>query len=350
MSDTQTIIKTKPSLLKRLVNYIGCIVIVLSLLFNFYLIVAVASLQGDNVNRAIVKDGQEESIVAAFKIEGVINAETAARFNEFYHAVHKDKAVKAILLRVDSPGGTVSASEQIGHQIGKLKKAGKKIVISMGAVAASGGYLISANADHIVAENSTITGSIGVVAPIPNCSALMEKLGVKMQYIKSSDARVWKDMLNPFRAPQKFELDRMISILNQMQTSFNAIVKNGRGDKLKLEKEIVTISSINEKGEIVEKQIEQTAPLNGKIYTAIEAKKFGLIDQIGFEDTAIEVACKLAGNPNSKVIRYSFESTADLLRAIIFGKSSLPKVATEFIDANTKVRFMMIWNPTLFSK
>ena len=351
MSETQTIIKTKPTLIKRLVNYVGCVVIVLSLLLNFYMILAISTMSGSEMNQNVLKSGNEDSIVAAYNIEGTINAETARDFDRFYRSTIKDEKVKAILLRVDSPGGTVSASEQIAHQIGKLKKAGKKIVVSMGALAASGGYLISAGADHIVAEKSTITGSIGVIAQVPNCKELMDKIGVKMQFIKSSDAKVWKDMLNPFRDTKNFEIKRMVNILNQMQQSFNQTVKQGRGDKLKLKTEIITNISTNNSAnkdiKPTENKITETAPLNGKIYTAIEAKNFGLIDQIGYQDAAIEQACKLIGNPNAKVIKYSFKDTAELLRSIIFGKSELPKIATDIVESKTSAQFMMIWKPSL---
>ena len=102
----------------------------------------------------------------------------------------------------------------------------------MGAFAASGGYMISAPAEHIVAEPSTLTGSIGVIAQLPNISGTLDKIGMGMQVVKSTHARVWKDQLSPFRAPKDYEKQHLVDILNAYQNDFETIVRNGRGKRL----------------------------------------------------------------------------------------------------------------------
>ena len=147
------------------------------LLFFLIVFVVIAALSLVTTFKGKVSLGEK---VALVRVTGIILDSTDVIEELKEHS--KDSSVKAIVLRVDSPGGAVAPSQEIYEQILKIKKT-KKVVVSMGSVAASGGYYISAAADRIVANAGTLTGSIGVIMEIPNVSNLMEKIGVEAQVI-----------------------------------------------------------------------------------------------------------------------------------------------------------------------
>lgn len=203
-----------------------------------------------------------------------------------------DPDVKAIVLRIDSPGGTVSGSDEIHYRIGELVKDRElPVVVSMGSMAASGGYYIAmANGgrdDVIFAEPSTITGSIGVIIPHFDFSKLIKKFDIEDDSIASG---VLKEMLSPTkdRTPELAEKERKIlqSLVDEMFGRFKAIVKEGRP---KLDDE------------------QLSAVATGQIFTAAQAKQSGLIDKVGFIEDAIERAIELAGltEDSTRVVKYS---------------------------------------------
>lgn len=339
----QTAVVKKPGPLKKFMSYLGLIVVLLSLVINIYLLMFFAVVTDDSeMSRELIASGKADTEIAVYEISGVIDDSKAFRFDKFYHDVKDKDNVKAILLRVDSPGGTVSASERIANQIILLKNQGKKIVVSMGGLAASGGYLISAPADMILAENATITGSIGVIAQLPNIEGLLKKLGIKVRNLKSRDAKVWKDLLSPTRPAKEYEIQRMYDILDQMQESFSSAVKQGRGDRLKISEEIVTVKK-GDGDKIKPVTVKTIAPLNGKIYTAKEALKNGLIDKIGYFEDAIAETKQLADLDKPRVVRYEYISKAEFIRSLIFGKSQMPEVIEQTVIDSKMTRFMMIW-------
>ena len=243
---------------------------------------------------------------------------------------------------MDSPGGGVAASEEIHHMIKDLKGSGRKVVISMGGVAASGGYMISAPADEILAEPSTVTGSIGVIAQIPNLRGTMKKIGVEMMTFKSSHARGWKDLLSPFKKPEDRERKRMVEILDTIQAGFEQIVRDGRGDRLKTKKESYEITV--GQGENTRKEIiEETAPFNGKIYLPAEAKKLGLIDDIGFMRDACQKASKLAGLNNPTIRHY--KPREGLFTKLFTGQSASVNIdiSPEAIEKLQTPKILVLW-------
>jgi protease-4 len=192
----------------------------------------------------------------------------------------EDPSVRAIVLRVDSPGGGVTASDEIYNAVLKAKAKGKKIVVSMGSTAASGGYYIAAPADRIVANPTTITGSIGVISVIPNVSGLLDKLGIESYVFKSGAHKDDSLGLRPIT-----EEDRKIwqSIIDDSYERFVDIVAKGRG------MDPATVRTL----------------ADGRIYTGRQAMAVKLVDEMGDLPEAIEVAAKLAdisGAPN--VITY----------------------------------------------
>ena len=145
--------------------------------------------------------------VALIDVTGVIIDSSGVVKELKKHA--KDSSIKAIVIRVDSPGGAVAPSQEIYKQILKVKQK-KKVVVSMGSVAASGGYYIAAPADKIVANAGTLTGSIGVIMEIPNVKGLMEKIGIEAQVIKSGKH---KDIASVFKSLRPEEKEILQSVL-----------------------------------------------------------------------------------------------------------------------------------------
>jgi protease-4 len=180
-----------------------------------------------------------------------------------------DDGIKAIVLRVDSPGGAVVPSQEIYEEV-KKAAARKKVVVSMGSVAASGGYYIAAPASRIMANPATITGSIGVIMEIPNFKGLMEKLGVKSEVITSGKH---KDMASVFRGIGDEEREILQSVMNDIHEQFIKDVADGRHMPVEKVRELA----------------------DARIFTGRQAKEAGLVDAIGNLQDAIDEAAKLAG-------------------------------------------------------
>jgi protease-4 len=207
--------------------------------------------------------------------------------------VKDDSMFKAIVIQVNSPGGDVSACEEIAYEMAKVKK---PIVISMRSVAASGGYYISAKADKIVALQSTLTGSIGVISEMPNLNGLLDKVGVKMEVIKSGK---YKDMYSGFADLTPEERALVQKTTDQMYDQFIDVVAEGRHlDKEKV-RELAT----------------------GQIYTGLEAKQLGLVDELGGIQTAIDLAAKLADVQNP-VTEYIYPQSPSLIDLLLNGSGS----------------------------
>lgn len=182
----------------------------------------------------------------------------------------KDNSLKAVVIRIDSPGGSASASHELYEQILRVKRSGKKVVASFGDVAASGGYYAAVAADKIVAVPSTITGSIGVISTVPNLQELYRKIGYR-EYVFKSGAH--KDMLSPSRPLTPEEEKIMQGIIDETYNQFVSVVARGRG--------------------LPPDRVRQLA--DGRIYTGSQAKELGLVDELGGKKEAISLAAKLAG-------------------------------------------------------
>jgi len=284
---------------------LGIMIFILSIAFNVYLLALVSVAAGSSFGTQTLRMGKENQVVAVYTISGVINDRSADDFEQFFREVSTAESIKALVLRVDSPGGGVSASDQIYSRVKQLRDKGKTVVVSMGGTAASGGYYVSAPANEIFAEPTTITGSIGVIAAWVNVSGTLDKLGLEPVVIRSSDAAAWKDEISPVRPMSDLQRKHMQSVLDQMQQRFNTIVKDGRGSRLKTKESTVAMTFYEgtPKQEVV--NYKQTEPLNGKIYLAEEAKEFGLIDGIGYLNQAIDRAIELAKLDKPTVVEYS---------------------------------------------
>lgn len=207
-----------------------------------------------------------DGVVAMPSRESVIDAQKVCADLQ---DLAKDKDVKAVVLRVNSPGGSVYASEQIWHQVMELKKV-KPVVVSMGSYAASGGYYISCPANWIVAEPNTLTGSIGIFGMFPDVSGLLrEKLGLKFDEVKTNKYALFGTRSRPFTAD---ELSHLESYIDRGYKLFRQRVADGR--RLKVD------------------QVEQVA--QGHVWLGQDALRIGLVDQLGGVEVALRKAAQLA--------------------------------------------------------
>ncbi|TAL26890.1 MAG: signal peptide peptidase SppA [Nitrospirae bacterium] len=247
--------------------------------------------------------------VAVVRIEGPI-MDSKNSVDEIKDYI-KDPSVKAIVLRVDSPGGAVAPSQEIYEEV-KKATAKKKVIVSMGSVAASGGYYISAPADRIIANPGTLTGSIGVIMEIPNIEGLMDKIGVKSEVIKSGRH---KDLASVFRKMGKEERAILQGVLDDVHDQFIKAVSEGRKNM----------------------QFDDIKDLaDGRVFTGRQALEIGLVDELGSLEDAINVAAKLAGikgEPEVVSKKESF-SIIDILR----GK--FPKELSDVLPS-VKIKYML---------
>ena len=205
----------------------------------------------------------------------------------------RDDDIKAIVLRVDSPGGAVAPSQEI-HDAVKRIKARKKVVVSMGGMAASGGYYISAPADRIFAEPGTLTGSIGVIFLHFNVRGLLEWAKVEETTLKSGK---YKDTLSPFRPIQETDREEIQSISDDVYSQFVQVVAQGRG--------------------MPEARVREIA--EGRIYTGKRAKELKLVDELGGFDDAVAAAWGLAGQSGEPKVQYPPRERELSLRDLVRG-------------------------------
>lgn len=236
--------------------------------------------------------GDGDVKVVRLALEGIITRQTeGGLFNiprdpieeliRGIRAAANDDDVKAIILEVNSPGGGITPSDEIYSELLKFKESaeGRKVVIFMRDLTASGGYYVSMAGDWLIAEPTTVVGSIGVIMQTLNWKVLSDKIGVTDTTIKSGAN---KDMLNPFRESNPEEIALLQDMIDRMYKRFRALVSAGRG--------------------IPDEELEGIA--DGRIFTAGQALELKLIDQVGYWDTVVEKTAELLDVDQVKVVRY----------------------------------------------
>jgi protease-4 len=233
-----------------------------------------------------LKFGEKVGII---EITGIITDSKSVIHN--LKRFREDNSIKAIVLRIDSPGGGVGPAQEIFREIRKTVGV-KKIVASMGAVAASGGYYIAAGTDGIVANPGTITGSIGVIIRFANFEDLLSKIGLTPVVIKSGE---YKDTGSPVRKMTEEERKILQNFVNQIHKQFIIAVAEGRN--------------------MDQSEVEPLA--DGRIFTGEEAKNLGLIDRIGNLEDAVEWAGRMAGIEGKISAVYAKKKKLPFLKYII---------------------------------
>ncbi len=256
---------------------------VCAFLFGLVVLAVLISLIMTLMNKTSLKEK-----VGLVRIEGVIL--DPKNIVDEIREYAKDSSIRAIVIRVDSPGGGVAPSQEIYEEVKKAEKK-KRVVVSMGSVAASGGYYVSCPADRIVANPGTLTGSIGVIMEIPNIEGLMKKIGVKTEVIKSGK---YKDIASAFRAMAPQERQILQGVLDDVHEQFIRAVADGRKMKFDAVKELA----------------------DGRIFTGRQAKAIGLVDELGDLEDAIRLAAKLGGIKGEPAVEQKKErfTILDLIR------------------------------------
>jgi protease IV len=281
--------------------------------------VARSNTVGPRLEEVELEDNSASSKIAVIEIAGIITdrALDQSGYNmvdvikaQLKHAEEDDK-VKAVILKVDSPGGEVLASDEISRAIASFqtKMRGKPVICSMGSLAASGGYYVSAPSRWIVANDLTITGSIGVIMSTWNYRGLMDKVGVLPQTFKSGK---YKDMLSGSREPDSItqeERDMIQSLIAETYSRFTNVVSTGRQK---------AHQQNNTKGRPLSESWPDYA--DGRVLSGTEAYKLGFVDQLGNFDDAVKQAKDIAGISRANLIEYQQRfDLSDLFR--LFGKS-----------------------------
>jgi protease IV len=247
----------------------------------------------EGFSETVLEDGDPTKKILVLDLDGVIQDtgdasspfmnQGAYNHDDFLNMIEqaeKDKNVKALLLKVNSPGGGVVESAELHKKLMDFKtKTKKPLYVSMGTMAASGGYYISTAADKIYAVPDTLTGSLGVIMQGINYSGLAEKYGVKFQTIKSGP---YKDIMSPSREMTEEERKIMQTLVNNAYSGFVKVIKEGR--------------------KMPEKKVRQIA--DGRIYDGRQAKELGLIDKLGYMEDALADMKKTASLRNAQVIEY----------------------------------------------
>ncbi len=281
-----------------------------------------------------VLEGQGKNKILLIDLSGVITSERrqsltafesgpdpVARVKEELDRAAEDARIKAVVLKINSPGGTVTASDIIYKEVLNYKeKTGVPVIACLMDTAASGGYYVANAADTIIAHPTTVTGSIGVIAMKFNVKGLMNKLGVTEEAIKSGDK---KDILSPFRGITDEEKKLMQDIIDALYRQFIAVVDAGRKDL----------------------SADQLKPLaDGRIFTAQQALDAKLIDAIGYLDDAINAAKARTGIEDARVIVYHRPAA---YKNNIYSQATINilGLGEHSFGEYQPVRFMYLWNP-----
>ena len=242
-----------------------------------------------------IRNGETDNRIAVIDIAGVITSygpsDMVSNIKKQLQLAANDDRVKAVILRIDSPGGEVMASDEIARSIREFEvdpNIDKPVIASMGGMAASGGYYVAAPCRFIFANELTITGSIGVIMQSVNFHGLMEKVGVKpVTYTSGKN----KDMLSPFNSPEvPPEQDKILTeFIDQTYKAFLEVVESGRAKK----------------GNRTEKDMKELIAgwkeyADGRIITGLDAEKYGLVDKTGNFDDVVKFAEQYLGITEGK--------------------------------------------------
>jgi len=285
-----------------------------------------ARLDGRWLEESVLENNESKNKFVVIDIQGIImdsvdpwTGLSALDFiRDQLHLAAEDKAVKAVLLRIDSPGGEVLASDEIAREIRRFQTRTKKpVVASMGSLAASGGYYVAAPCRWIVANELTITGSIGVIMQSYNFRGLLNKVGVRPETFKSGR---FKDMLSGDREPSEMtdeERAMIQGLIDETYDRFKTVVAEGR--------QAATDANKGEGRELVSNWRNFA---DGRVFSGKQAHELGFVDELGNLEVAYERALELGGVRSANLIQYHQPASfANLFR--LFGKAQPPEIKLE---------------------
>ena len=249
------------------------------------------------------------SKIGVIPIEGAILDSQA--ITEQLRRFRKDKGIKAIILRINSPGGAVGPTQEIYREVLRTVET-KEVVASLGGVAASGGYYIAAAAKQIVANPGTITGSIGVIMEFVRFEELLNKIGIKLEVLKSGE---FKDIGSPHRELTARDKELISALIADIQKQFVEAVASGRNLSLEKTREIA----------------------DGRIFSGAQAKELGLVDVLGNFQDAVELAKNMATIRGDVTLVYPKKSKLDLWD--LFLGSAADSIAKRIQGMKTRVEY-----------
>lgn len=285
----------------------------------------------------LIQSTAKEKIVL-LDIEGMIsslpNPELFSREGDLLSQVYvrlekaaADNRVKGIILRLDTPGGEVTATEILYNEIMKFRKKTKRPVVGlMMGVAASGGYYVASACDYVIAHPSTITGSIGVISLFPDVEVLFDKIGIKVNVAKSGEM---KDSGSPFRSLTPEEKKVFQGIIDEFYEDFLQAVYQSRKSYLSLD------------------GLRKIA--DGRVYTARQAQELKLIDEVGYFDTALKKILTMASLPEANVIAYTYfpKKKTNIYASSLQDDSPFKSENLERLLPFLKSGFYYLWLPQL---
>jgi len=284
----------------------GIFLLILIIVLFFIVIYGIATFSGDRSSFSL-KDK-----IGIVTVEGIMK-DSSSVVNQLVR-YGKDNSIKAVVLRIDSPGGGVVSAQETYKTVLSLKKK-KKVVVSMGSVAASGGYYVACAADKIVANPGTITGSIGVIVNFSNVEELLKKIGLKTSNIKSGR---YKDIGSPLRKMTPDERKLIKGVIDDIHDQFLEAV------------------SLNRK--ISKEKISDIA--DGRIFTGRQALKIGLVDYLGDKKYAINIAAKLSGIKGEPEVVYPEEKGLKLWKYIV--KEMVSVVVSELGEEGSGISYLYL--------
>ena len=254
--------------------------------------------------------------LARLAIEGPILGSTRERVLKALHQV-EERECPALLLRIDSPGGTVGDSQEIHGALLRLREKGCKVVASFGNISASGGVYVAMGAERIVANPGTITGSIGVILRGNDLSRLLERVGVRFDTVKSG---LYKDILSPDRGLTENERQLLQELIDSSYNQFVAAVAAGRA--------------------LTEEQVRSFA--DGRVFSGAQALELGLVDVLGDEEVARRLAAELAGLDPLQAKTVTFGRLPKRFAGLIPGRSLL-RALVDFFTMEVGLSGQPLW-------
>jgi len=310
---------------------VATILLILSVFANvalFVLLILAISLagglggtQGDGLREHVITKGQTREKIAVIHIDGVLDDLMVEDGHKQIMRAAEDPRVKAVILEINSPGGGLTASDSLHHLL-QTELEGKPIVAAMDAVAASGGYYIACAAQRIVAQPTTVTGSIGIIGHLFFVNELMkDKLGIVPVTIKVGAQKDWPNMFTQAGLPDEQRQYLMDALMTPGFDRFVQVVREARG--------------------FDEAEVRRLA--TGRVFTGPEARDVNLVDEVGYFERAVEIAEELGGAQGATVVEYQRVPTlADFLSLQTEARQAL-NLTPERIAAMATPRVMYLW-------
>lgn len=272
-----------------------------------------SGLGGHGIVSSTIEAGDTAQQIAVLPLEGLIDSGERDRFDRFIANVASDKNVKGVVIEINTPGGEVTASDEIYARIEQFKTGhpGVPVAVFMRALATSGGYYAACAADHVVAEHTTLTGNIGVLLPSYNVAELMQKWGIKETTIVSKGA-TYKNAGSPFAPVSDKDQEYLQGIADAAFARFKHVVQTGR------------------QGHTNFSNVDEVA--NGKVYVAQDALDHGLVDEVGYLDAAWRWCASTAKLSRPNVIRY--EEHISVLDRFPLASSSVGSPRSQGVTVN----------------